>query len=262
MNKILKKILNIIDYINVGSFIFISEEISTFEKNKIYDLKQTLDLVYENELSLVRFGDGEINHCLYSHISSDWQEGSAALSDELSSILIGTNDKILVCIPAANLYSRWWKRYWINNWYPFKQKISLTKKYGNSFITRPEFFLAYKYDGVGFWQRIWEDKEVVFITGEGSRFNYNHELFSNIKSYETLLSRSKNAYSDLNRLVNLVNMECNKEKLFIIALGQSGTVLAYRLQLLGYRALDIGHIDRSYDYVFKNGQLPEDVSYK
>ena len=69
MNRILKKILNIIDYINVGSFIFISEEISAFENNNIHDLKNTLDLVYENELSLVRFGDGEINHCLYPHIS-------------------------------------------------------------------------------------------------------------------------------------------------------------------------------------------------
>ncbi|MGA6876957.1 GT-D fold domain-containing glycosyltransferase [Acinetobacter sp. AND/436] len=262
MNKLLKKLLNIIDYINVGSYIFISEEISTFENNNIHDLKKTLDLVYQNELSLVRFGDGEINHCLYPHVSSDWQECSIELSNELSSILVDENEKLLICIPAANSFSRWWKRYWINNWYPFKTKINLRKKYGNSFITRPEFFLAYKHEGVNLWKRIWENKDVIFITGEGSRFNYTHNLFSNVRSYETLFSKSKNAFSDLNRLLKILDNENNKEKLFLIALGQTGTVLAYHLNHLGYRSLDIGHIDRSYDYVFRNGKSPEKVSYK
>lgn len=262
INKILCFLLKKLDYININSFIYIYEELCDFEKNNIYNLKKTLDLVYENDLSLVRFGDGEINHCLYAYISSEWQEGSADLSEELSSILLYDDAKIITCIPGVNAYNRWWKRYWINNWFPFKQKVNFKLNYGNSFITRPEFFLAYKDQGVDLWMRIWAAKDVVFITGKGSRFQFNHDLFSNINSYEIVYSKNKNAFSDLDRLLILLNNKNNKEKIFLIALGQAGTILAYHLHKLGYRSLDIGHIDRSYDYVFKNGKYPEKIGYK
>lgn len=262
MNFIFKKIINFFDYINIGAFVFISEDLYKFEKNNIYDLKKTLDLVYENKLSLVRFGDGEISHCLHPNFSSDWQEASVGLSNMLSSILLDSDSKLMTCIPSTNAYDRWWKRYWINNWFPFKNKIDLTLHYGNSFITRPEFFQIYKEQGVNTWKSIWDSKDVIFITGDGSRFKYSHSLFSNISSYEIIYSRSRNAFSDLNRLINLLDKDRNKEKIFLIALGQAGTVLAYQVHKLGYRALDIGHIDRSYDYVFGTGRLPERVRYK
>ena len=39
-----------------------------------------------------------------------------------------------------------------------------------------------------------------------------------------------------------------KDKLFILALGPMATVLAYDLARLGYRALDLGHIDIEYEW--------------
>lgn len=262
IDRFFKKVIHFFDYLNVGSFVYIAKDLCLFEKNNIYSQQRTLELIYEKNLSVSRFGDGEIDHCIYPHLDSQWQMSSIDLSINLSEILVSDNDTLITCIPGSNAYDRWWKRYWINNWFPFKNKLDLNKSYGNSFITRPEFFLTYKELGVELWKRIWEKKEVIFITGLNSRFQYGHILFDNISNYEVVYSKNKNAFSDFNRLLKILDNENNKEKLFLIALGQTGTVLAYHLNNLGYRSLDIGHIDRSYDYVFGNGKSPEKVSYK
>ena len=39
-----------------------------------------------------------------------------------------------------------------------------------------------------------------------------------------------------------------KEKLFILALGPTATVLAYDLATFGFQALDLGHIDIEYEW--------------
>ncbi|PPE76500.1 hypothetical protein C3941_28810 [Kaistia algarum] len=65
----------------------------------------------------------------------------------------------------------------------------------------------------------------------------------------------------MDRIINNVNNEYNKNKIFIIALGQAGTILSYKLHILGFRALDVGHIDRSYDNVFLSGKIPEKIKF-
>lgn len=58
--------------------------------------------------------------------------------------------------------------------------------------------------------------------------------------------------------------KCLQEKevdMFLIALGPTGTVLASRLFHKNLRALDIGHLNNSYDTVFLNSVRPESLSY-
>lgn len=43
----------------------------------------------------------------------------------------------------------------------------------------------------------------------------------------------------------------NQEKLVLLALGPTATVLAYDLAILGYQAVDIGHIDIEYEWYQK-----------
>ena len=42
-----------------------------------------------------------------------------------------------------------------------------------------------------------------------------------------------------------------KDKLFLLALGPTATVLAYDLCKMGYQAVDIGHIDLEYEWFLK-----------
>jgi len=45
--------------------------------------------------------------------------------------------------------------------------------------------------------------------------------------------------------------------LILIALGPTATVLAYDLALIGYWAIDIGHVDLEYEWM-KNGALQQE----
>lgn len=60
-----------------------------------------------------------------------------------------------------------------------------------------------------------------------------------------------NAFAVYNELLEKLK-KYDKDKLIILILGQTATVLAYDLANLGYRALDLGHIAKDYDYFIKN----------
>ena len=47
------------------------------------------------------------------------------------------------------------------------------------------------------------------------------------------------------------------KKLILIALGPTATVLSYDLALIGYWAIDIGHVDLEYEWM-KNGALQQE----
>jgi hypothetical protein len=50
------------------------------------------------------------------------------------------------------------------------------------------------------------------------------------------------------------------DKLILIALGPTATVLAYDLAKKGYQAIDIGHLPSCYEVV-KNGNMPSKLGY-
>ena len=54
----------------------------------------------------------------------------------------------------------------------------------------------------------------------------------------------------LERIVSIVP----KSALLIMAMGPTATILAYDLSQLGYRAIDIGHVDIEYEYFLRKAQ--------
>ena len=55
-----------------------------------------------------------------------------------------------------------------------------------------------------------------------------------------------NAYNQYNEIL-LQAQSISKNKLILIILGPTATILAYDLSKLGYRALDIGHLAKDYN---------------
>ena len=109
--------------------------------------------------------------------------------------------------------------------------------------------------------KCWENRNVIFITGKGSRFDTKHELFKNIKSASTLYSLPTNAWSDYETLKTAVLTEVeNKENpLVICALGPTATVLAYELSQQEIQCFDIGHINNVYDKIKYGKATPEEL---
>lgn len=79
-----------------------------------------------------------------------------------------------------------------------------------------------------------------------------------MKRIDFLLSSNKNAYSDLERLVDTTQKDY-KNHLILISLGPAGTVLASRLFSVGCQAIDIGHVTASYENAILNAPAPEQL---
>jgi len=264
--KILKSAKNIAIKFVKFLFIFpyisaynnIQESICKFSHENIMDCEETLIYIINNRASFVRFGDGEINHSISNEYESDWQEPNSKLTKDLKLILKNDEKFLLTGIPEARNNDLWWRRYWALNWFAFLPLLNKEKLYGNSFVTRPEFFKVYGQHGVELWRGIWSKRKLVFITGKKSRLNTNHLLFNNAESKNIFYSLKANAYADLSRLKKeILDSDLTNESLILIALGQAGTVLGYQLAIEGYQCIDIGHITNSYDNIFRGAKRPE-----
>lgn len=220
---------------------------------RLLNMLDTLKKIRDEELSIARFGDGEIKSML-TKTGCGFQTHDWKLMRELRDITSKKGD-LLVCYPSIMSEEPWWHNFWSIYW-P-ECKFYLQKDiYGDSFISRPEAFYQYGEEIAGIWKQVWSGKKVCFITGEGSRLNAEHVIFSTIKDSQHIYSKSRNAYDDIDNVIEKCKLVKNVD-MFLIALGPTGTVLASRLYQLGYRALDIGHLNNSYDTVFNNAPRPE-----
>ncbi|MGL5352213.1 MAG: GT-D fold domain-containing glycosyltransferase, partial [Clostridium sp.] len=96
-------------------------------------------------------------------------------------------------------------------------------------------------------KKIWENREIVIVEGEKSRLGVGNDLFINAKLIERIICPSINAFSKYSNILEAVKGQ-NKEKVILIALGPTATVLACDLAREGYQAIDIGHIDIEYEW--------------
>ena len=93
----------------------------------------------------------------------------------------------------------------------------------------------------------WEGKDVVLIEGTKSRIGVGNDFLKKAKSVKRILGPTTNAYSRIDQIEEKAK-SFPKDTLFLLALGPTATVLAYRLHKAGYRALDIGHMDIEYEW--------------
>ena len=96
-------------------------------------------------------------------------------------------------------------------------------------------------------QKIWEQRDIVFIEGEKSRLGVGNDLFANTHSIKRILCPPRNAFDKYNTILSEAT-KLDKNSLILVALGPTATVLAYDLHKLGYQAIDIGHVDIEYEW--------------
>ena len=106
---------------------FFYKEVSAFEKKYTIGYLETLEKINAEQLSLARFGDGELNLLCMEPIK--FQSCSTALSNDLKNVLHTKVDRLLVClptfldspIPQENIF---WTNFWCEHWK--KSSLSLT----------------------------------------------------------------------------------------------------------------------------------------
>lgn len=220
----------------------------------ILSLTETVNAIREKQLSVARFGDGEISIMCGNGIP--FQSYNERLAKKLRECI--RSQEVLVCIPGVfrglSGYNEQTRRFWTCQmyyerglWYSY---IDMNKKYGDAFISR--FYNPYRNKGhvaefVALLKSIWKNRDVVIIEGVMSRVGVGNDLFSQARSVRRILAPIRNAFDKYDEIISKAK-KMDVDALFILALGPTATVMALDLALLGYQALDLGHIDLEYEW--------------
>lgn len=228
-----------------------------FPKYSVLSTEQTIEEIINHKRSISRFGDGEFI-LLMRERGIYFQELTEHISIRLEEVITTPIPHHIVTIPDCFVRNNDLKHnarvHWISFINSYGKKIStfLDSKriYGNTQMSR--FYMDYLNKDkipkiVRKLKTIWDNKDVLIIEGEFSRLGIGNDFFSNTRSIERIICPSKNAYRKYNDILEKAE-ELGKDKLIIIALGPTATILSYDLAKKGYWALDLGHIDIEYSW--------------
>ena len=93
---------------------------------------------------------------------------------------------------------------------------------------------------------IWRDRDCVIIEGVHTGSGVGNDLFDCCKSVKRILCPAENAFERYDEIKKIA-LEQPKDRLMLLALGPTATVLAYDFCREGYQAIDIGHTDLIYE---------------
>lgn len=245
--------------------------VSIIFKPEVRGTDETIDKIINEKCSISRYGDGEFKILLKGE--QFFQEYNEDLRLRLMEILKSTQSKNhIVCIPDVfdnvDKFTERAKKFWTDYINLNRRKIyrflDRKKIYYDAMVTRlymdyvDKSKVDYRFQK---FKKIWDGRDIVLVEGELSRLGAGNKLFNNSKSLIRILCPSENAFSKYFEILNAVK-QYKKDKLILIALGPTATILAYDLSKLGYQAIDIGNIDIEYEWYLNRAQVKTAVKYK
>jgi glycosyltransferase family protein len=235
---------------------------------------ETIDKILQDKCSLSRFGDGEFGVMNGGHIH--FQNRSAKLAQRLKEVIASDVSNLLIglpdcfgsldnCVPSGADFWRKWMSQKREMAYSY---LDMNRVYYNAFFSRiymlfnkteehnkkcSEYFEKIK--------KVWAGRDVIICEGEGTRFGMFNDLLSIAKSISRILCPAVSAFDKYDEVLSAFN-DIGKDKLVLIALGPTATVLAYDLCNKGYQAIDIGHLDLEYERFLTRGTPDIPLKFK
>lgn len=240
---------------------------------QIEPIDDTLEKIM-NGKSICRFGDGE-----FAIMSGKDRQKFQLLSDKLQKRLIEVFESYdeNIIIGIADIYGNLSKynadgkyniRIYLNDevreeHYTF---IDMNRVYADSYITRPYVIHAdnntdapqKRFDKL---RKIWDSKRLLIIEGEKTRMGVGNDLFDNAQDIIRIICPAVCAFDRYDDILSEA-IQQDKDRLVLIALGPTASVLAYDLAKAGFQALDIGHIDIEYEWMLAGKGERVDLPYK
>lgn len=230
---------------------------------KIDSVENTYAKIIADRCSISRYGDGEFQIIL-GNAKDVYQDNDTLLAKRLEEILVSDLDNHIVAIADDYGTMEGLRRENKNviRKYMTEEKrekhyalLNMDKKYYNAYISRP--YIIYPHDETekarkrfDDLKKIWDNQNVLFVEGDRTRMGIGNDLFDNARKIERIIAPNENAFDVYGDIYEAV-LQYGKEKVILIALGPTATVLAYDLAKEGYWALDIGHLDLEYEWFLK-----------
>jgi len=238
----------------------------------IISYNKTVQLIKENKKCIARFGDNEFELIL-GRRRTNYQGIDTNLSIRLKEVLNSNLNNLLIAI--ADNYGSLDKytdeaalaiRQYLGNGTreEHMQLLDMNKTYYDAYLSRPYIIYKDKAEAknrFGNIKEIWNGQDLLIVEGEHTRFGVGNDLLSNANSVERILTLDKdcfNVYSDLLECVK----EYGKQKIVLIILGPTATVMAYDLAKQNYWALDIGQFDVEYEWYLRQAKQRCEILYK
>ncbi len=172
------------------------------------------------------------------------------------------NPNLLLCLPnrinaktkaERKKLSPFWQSYLKQHLYPWTKHIDKRRIYGDTNISRLTETSLYEnnFEYIEHIKKIWESRNVLMIEGEKTRFGVGNDLFQCAGTVKRILGPAESAFDCYERILK-VSIEYSRQiddPLVLIALGPTATVLASDLADAGIQAIDIGHLDISYEHL-------------
>lgn len=227
----------------------------------IEPIEKTIQMIINEGKSICRFGDGEFSLIAGEH-RHRFHAPSPKLTERLLEVLHSNQDNVLVCI--SDMYGDLSK---YNDDGKYNMRIYLTEEvrrqhytlldmnrhYHDTHITRPYAIYADNHTDAPqkrfkALKQIWDNRDLLIIEGEKTRLGVGNDLFDNAGNIIRILGPAESAFSRYDDLLAEA-LKHGKDRLILIAMGATATVLAYDLACSGFQALDIGHIDIEYEWM-------------
>ena len=236
----------------------------------VKDINQTLDYIVENQSSIIRFGDGEMDLMLGRSIP--YQVYDENLASQLKEIIsLQSDEKLVIGLP--NVFAdrsnftpeaeAFWKGHLEHH---LKDYVELARAdwYGTTFVSRP--YIDYVDKSQSFSQfeklkQIWKNEDILIVEGVTSRSGVGNDLFDGANSIKRIICPSHNAYSRIEEIQEAV-LQYAENRLILCMLGPTAKILSYNLFKKGYRVLDIGHIDSEYEWMKMGADTKVKFSHK
>ncbi len=231
---------------------------------KIASPEETINKIISEKCSISRFGDGEFD--MICGTGMKYQKYDSKLAKRLKQVLESNESGLLIGINNVidleysekynDFASNFWKKWLQNNKFKLLKMLSKNKQYYSSNITR--FYIDYKDKSnvkqyVKKLQEIWDKQEIIIVEGKYSRLGVGNDLFNNAKTISRIICPEKDAFEIYDEILKEIS-KIDKNKLILLALGPTATVLAYDLYKMGYRAIDIGHVDIEYEWFLRKAK--------
>ncbi|SFN34118.1 glycosyltransferase, SP_1767 family [Candidatus Pantoea varia] len=232
------------------------------KRYSVMSIEETIDLLLQNpQLSLARYGDGELEMTWYKNIG--FQPFDPTLSARLKALLLhdpAANPHCLICLPDAfrttrNMRSGSALFWFFHKSFYFKHYEALLNKqvrYGNTSVTRP----YHDYKGKHLsrmifdkFKQLYQGCRVLIVEGSGTRLGLGNNLLEGASDVKRITTLNRNAFSVYDRLFDTVSKHAVNFDLVLISLGPTATVLAYDLSQRGIRCIDSGHVDIEYEWM-------------
>lgn len=239
-----------------------------YKRLNVLDAESTVNLLLNNPKSFARFGDGELE--LIKGNSIPFQKYDRKLADELAYILsnmiedfyVGVNYNYFHSTKNFNEFNR--RFYWKAVPEYRKQLLDLAVKdrvyiaagFNQLYIGTCNLDYNAYYDKI---KNLFYHKDLVIVSGQGILEKLQYDVFELANSKQYIFGPSKNAFSEIYSIYTEI-IKVPKSKLIVLILGPTSKVLAYRLNLSGYIAWDIGHLAEDYNaYMNKLPKIDKNI---